>query len=112
MEPVVPQQVTDLLYQLGAMAALLIPITGGVKGLGRLLLDELPDIHAGPWTIKDGTYVSWLGGLILLLLAQSQGWLAVPTGWEVNPIIWFSSEWALLAVLANAFRNWALPEAT
>ena len=107
-----PQQVTDLLFQIAAMATLLVPATGGIKGIGVFILDKVPDLHIGPWTIKDGTYLSWAGGLVLYLLALSRGWYEVPTGWEVDPLLWGATVWAGISLMANAFRNWALPSDT
>ena len=88
-----------------AMVAPVIGVTGGFKGLFEWALGGLPDLHLGPWTIKDGVYLSWGIAAVLVVIGNASGWFADVPILTQHPTAWLGFQWTTLALVANIVRN-------
>lgn len=92
-------EIARIVTAAATILALILPVvgvTGGLKGL----FDRAPDINVGPWTIKDGQYMSFLSAAGLLALAHFLGFGPDLSGVDsVGAFI--LAEWSALVVAAN-----------
>jgi hypothetical protein len=103
-------QFQQLLASIAALAIMIFPvigITGGIKGLFKLIMGKTRDLKVGPWTIPDGVYISWSVAGILLLWGNLAGWMTAAPDFVTSPQLWGMFQWSTLALLANGVRNWA-----
>ena len=111
-EPAPPDtsQFETFLATLAVLATMVFPtigITGGIKGLAKMVTEKLPALEVGPWKIPAGVYVSWAVALGLIVWGNVAGWMPGQPDFVTNPQAWAIFQWSTLALLANIVRNWA-----
>lgn len=96
------QTLTDFVLSVITVLTLVLPaigLTGGIKGI----FDSAPDLKIGPWTIRDGVWLSFLCSLALVVGANVLG--LAPEVSSASPIGWLAFQWSLLVTAANIVYN-------